>query len=128
MKRTFLICPVRGAIAEETAHIVAQLESDGYAVHWPHRDTDQSDDTGLRICQDNLDAIVAADVVHVVWDGKSQGCLFDLGMCFASGKEIIPLELPGATEGKSFQNMIRCWSAQRQLRGGREWKRLVSGN
>lgn len=110
MKRTFLICPVRGVSAEETAGIVAQLETDGYTVHWPHRDTDQRDDTGLRICRDNLAAIVEADVIHVVWDGKSQGCLFDMGMCFALGKRMISVSLPPLTEGKSFQNMLASYA------------------
>lgn len=77
----------------------------------PPHDTDQQDDTGLRICRDNLQAIKEADVVHIIWDGKSQGSLFDLGVAFALGKRIIPLELPPATEGKSFQNMVRAWAA-----------------
>lgn len=107
---TFLICPVRGVSADETASVVAELEANGYSVHWPHRDTNQEDQIGFRICQDNLNAILNADVVHVVWDGKSQGCLFDLGMCFALGKKIIPVVLPEKTEGKSFQNMVNAWA------------------
>lgn len=53
-----------------------------------------------------------ADIVHVVWDGQSQGCLFDLGVAFALGKALRPIELPAATEGKSFQNMMRAWAGQ----------------
>lgn len=109
-KRTFLICPVRGKDPATHAAIVADLELEGYTVHFPPRDTDQDDDTGLRICRNNAAAIAAAHVVHVIWDGKSQGCLFDLGVAFALDKTIIPIELPEATEGKSFQNMIRAWS------------------
>lgn len=107
--RTFLICPVRGVDPATSAATVAKLEAEGYAVHWPPRDTDQNDPTGLRICQDNAAAIKAADVIHVIWDGKSQGCLFDLGVAFAYGKKVIPVTLPDATEGKSFQNMIAEW-------------------
>ena len=108
---TFLICPVRGKDPATFAAIVAKLEADGFTVHWPPRDTDQVDDTGLRICRDNRSAIEAAHVIHVVWDGLSQGCLFDLGMAFALGKRIVQVEIPPATEGKSFQNMMTAWAA-----------------
>ena len=109
-EKTFLICPVRGHSKNETAHLVKDLEKH-YKVHWPPRDTDQVDDTGYRICRDNEAAIDEADVIHVVWDGKSQGCLFDLGMCFAKKKRMIPVELPKSTNGKSFQNMLKYWAA-----------------
>ena len=64
--RSFLICPVRNVSAEDTAEIVMELERQGWSVHWPHRDTDQTDPVGLRICQDNRAAIEAADVIHFV--------------------------------------------------------------
>jgi hypothetical protein len=112
--KSFLICPVRGKPPEFYAAIVRDIEADGISVHWPPRDTNQTDSTGLRICRDNAAAIAAADVIHVVWDGQSQGCLFDLGVAFALNKVIIPVELPAATEGKSFQNMIRAWADEAQ--------------
>lgn len=107
--KTFLICPVRGHDSNDTEEYVRALEDNGYDVHWPHRDTDQNDDIGFRICRDNLEAMKESDVVHVVWDGKSQGCLFDLGMAFALGKPVVSLSLPAATSSKSFQNMVRYW-------------------
>lgn len=110
--RTFLICPVRGRPAEAWTEQVAALEAEGWEVHWPPRDTDQSDPTGIQICTDNVAAIRKADVVHVIWDGQSQGCLFDLGAAFAMMKRIIPIELPDASDGKSFQNMVRAWAAR----------------
>jgi nucleoside 2-deoxyribosyltransferase len=109
---TFLICPVRGHSISETEEIVKRLEDAGWQVHWPPRDTDQNDPVGLRICEDNRAAILAADAVHVVWDGKSQGCLFDLGMAFAAKKQIYVISLPDPTEGKSFQNMLRAWASE----------------
>jgi len=112
MSDAFLICPVRGHDPDELAELVADLESQGYKVHWPPRDTDQDDTTGLRICRDNLAAISKADVVFFYWDGKSQGSLFDLGMAFALDKKVIPISLPPATEGKSFQNMVMEWAGQ----------------
>lgn len=113
MKHTFLICPVRGLPPDAHAAIVSKLEAEGYDVHWPPRDTNQDDPTGYNICLQNATAIYCADVVHVIWDGKSQGCLFDLGVAFALAKKIIPIELPPATEGKSFQNMMRDWAGQK---------------
>lgn len=107
---TFLICPVRGVDPSITEKYVKELEDEGWEVHWPPRDTNQIDDTGLRICMDNRTAIKKSDVVHIIWDGKSQGCLFDLGIAFALNKEIVPLSLPPNTETKSFQNMIVEWS------------------
>jgi hypothetical protein len=108
--KTFLICPLRGKALDCYLDVVQRLEAEGYSVHWPIRDTDQNDQSGFRICADNAAAIAAADVVHVIWDGQSEGCLFDLGVAFALRKRVIPLDLPGPTNGKSFQNMIREWA------------------
>jgi nucleoside 2-deoxyribosyltransferase len=102
---------VRGHSISETEEIVKRLEDEGWEVHWPPRDTNQDDAVGLRICRDNYAAILAADVVHVIWNGESQGCLFDLGMAFAAGKPVHVIELPDPTPHKSFQNMIRAWEA-----------------
>lgn len=109
-RKTFLICPVRGHSEQETQEIVNKLTKEGWSVYWPPRDTNQVDPTGYRICTDNKQAIENADVVHFIWDGKSQGCLFDLGIAFALGKRVIPVSLPEKTEGKSFQNMVMQWA------------------
>ena len=109
-KKTFLICPVRGHGLEETEDIVKGLESEGWLVHWPPRDTDQNDPNGFRICTDNMDAIKKSDAVHFIWNGESQGCLFDLGIAFTLNKKIIPISMPELTDHKSFQNMVNEWS------------------
>jgi len=114
--KAFLICPVRKAESETqslAAYVVERWEVAGHKVHWPPRDTNQIDETGLRICQDNRTAIQEADLILVIWDGKSQGCLFDLGIAFALRKAIYSIDLPPETEGKSFQNMIRAWEGDR---------------
>lgn len=108
--KAFLICPVRGADQARAEQYVATLEANGVQVHYPPRDTDQNDVSGLRICSDNRAAIEAADVVYIAWDGKSQGSLFDLGMAFAFRKPLVVLEAPEATEHKSFQNMMRDYA------------------
>lgn len=94
----------------ELMPMVEKLEADGWQVHFPPRDTNQDDPDGLRICEDNRRAIQEADAIHFVWDGKSQGGLFDLGMAFAYKKKVIPISMPELTEGKSFQNMVTKWA------------------
>jgi len=108
--KTFLIGPVRGMPQGFLKEHVERLEGDGYEVHWPERDTNQVA-ASLEICNQNHEAIKAADVVHVIWDGKSQGCLFDIGVAFALGKKAIPITMPEASPGKSFQNMVREWAS-----------------
>jgi hypothetical protein len=108
--KAFLICPVRGHDMAETQKIVYDLETEGWEVHWPPRDTEQNDETGWYICSENRDAIRRANVVFVIWDGKSQGCLFDMGMAFAMNKPIRILSMPPEdAEGKSFLKMPREW-------------------
>lgn len=111
MKEAFLICPVRGVDTTQSQVATEELEADGWHVHWPPRDTNQDDVTGFRICSDNLEAIRKADRVFIIWDGQSKGCLFDAGIAFALGKPITCLDLPTASEGKSFQNMMRQWQS-----------------
>lgn len=112
-RSTFLICPVRGRNPASWAAEVAKLEADGWAVHWPPRDTDQNDPIGLTICRTNAEAIRVADAVHIIWDGQSQGSLFDLGVAFALDKPLYVIDVPAPSEGKSFQNMMRAWAAKR---------------
>lgn len=108
--KAFLICPVRGHSPEELAELVDWLEKDcGFVIHWPPRDTPQNDPTGLNICRVSTNVIRTAGIVFFFWDGKSQGSLFDLGIAFALDKPIIPLSMPPATDGKSFQNMVATW-------------------
>ena len=107
MKRAFLICPVRGHDPEETKGIVKQLESEGWAVHWPPRDTLQNDPLGgIQTCTENRAAIENADRVFIVWDENSRGSHFDLGMAFAFGRPITLLSY----EGRSFVNVMEKWN------------------
>src|SRR3989344_1010569 len=109
--KIFLICPVRGITEQEKILIeqyVSDLETAGHAVHWPPRDTDQNDNAGLRICRDNRRALEEAQEIHIWWNGKSQGSVFDFGMAFALRKKIV-LANPGSiekTEEKSFNNVL----------------------
>lgn len=109
--KIFLICPVRGVTDEEKIIIeryVLNMEKYGHSVYWPWRDTDQDDSIGLRICQDNRRAIEEADEVHVWWNEKSQGSIFDLGMAFALRKKIFLVNFCFvlSTPHKSFNNVL----------------------
>lgn len=115
MKRTFLIAPVRGQTKDIHQYMVEILEGEGYEVHWPARDTNQ-EGTSLEICKQNREAMRKADVVHFIWDGISQGCLFDLGMAFEMEKPIIVLKTPPLTPEKSFQNLVVEWALDEKMR------------
>lgn len=107
----FLICPVRNAdpaTNERIAAYVAGLEAAGYKVHWPTRNTRQTEDA-LYICGANRFALEKADEVHVWWDPESEGSVFDLGMAFANRKTIRIANRPSvkwAPGEKSFTNLL----------------------
>jgi nucleoside 2-deoxyribosyltransferase len=115
MKKIFLICPVRNATDEQKqkmAEYIETLENDGMSVYYPARDTKQVDETGgWNICTANKNAIIAADEVHIFWDEKSTGSLFDLGMAFGAGKKLIVAnpESIHPENTKSFHNLINYW-------------------
>jgi nucleoside 2-deoxyribosyltransferase len=108
--KIFIICPVREVTPEEKEIIakhVFELEADGHKVHWPQRDTDQNDPNGVYICKQNRDAILKADEIHIYWNGKSAGSLFDFGMTFALRKPIKLINQINKTENKSFENVLK---------------------
>ena len=65
----FLICPVRDADDVQKARMRAyidKLKGEGKKVYYPADDTVQTgDDTGYRICQDNVRAIFKSRAVHI---------------------------------------------------------------
>jgi nucleoside 2-deoxyribosyltransferase len=106
----YIICPVQNLIPEWRKYLedfAETFESYGHKVHLPFRDVDQADPTGLRVCNENAVALKNADIVYAAFDGKSRGCLFDLGMAFVLGKKIVPIGnfFPPKTTGKSIENV-----------------------
>lgn len=75
------------------------LEDVGHEVKIPAFDDHESLDE-LGICKYNLNIIKWADEVHLIWDRRSSGTIFDFGMVFALSKpfKIIYLE-PKTLEG-----------------------------
>jgi hypothetical protein len=83
-KSVFIICSVRKADDATRQELVAykqKLESQGYKVHLPHLDTNQSG-SGHEICVQNTTVNIAAAETHVFYDGKSEGSHFDIGVKF----------------------------------------------
>lgn len=85
MAKIFFISPVRQSTPESKEacrHYVEGLEKQGHRVHWPIRDTDQTDTVGIRICDINLVKILEADEIHVWHLPTSTGIHFDLGAVY----------------------------------------------
>jgi len=123
--KIFLISPVRNITEDEKEKIfnyVKTLERGGNIVHWPFRDINQNDIIGNRILDDNCIAMINSDEIHIWWNEKSQGSVFDLGMAWilekytkrkiiiANAEEIIP------TTTKSFNNVVLSIHQQNQLK------------
>ena len=111
VKKVFVVCPVRSVTDEEKQILdkyVSDLEKSGYEVHFPPRDTDQTDTIGTEICKENKEAIRSADEVHVYWSSGSEGSRFDFGMTFMSDRpvKLINKEDVEKTPYKSLQNVL----------------------
>lgn len=109
----YIICPVRGCSAERTEAIRAYTASQraaGHSVHFPTDDVNQDDATGSGICRAHLAAMREADEVHVFWDVASKGSHFDLGMAYALGKRLVPVECyaPDGPEKSYWKVMNEC--------------------
>jgi len=113
--KIFLICPVRNATKDQLKSLdayISLIEMRGDKIYYPTRDNifEKSDTIGYVICDTNKKAMADADVVHIFFDPKSKGSLFDLGMAFALNKKIFIANIVELTEHKSFSNMVRAWS------------------
>lgn len=105
-----MICGVRDADPERIAFLRAYAKAqrrEGHTVHFPPDDVPQDDPTGTEICAAHLRAMQKADEVHVFWNVNSKGSHFDLGMAYALGKVILPVEceLPDPP-GKSYWKVM----------------------
>lgn len=111
MKKIFIICSVRNASKKYIKKLydyVESLERNGYCVHLPNRDTDQTL-SGIKICEQNKIAIENSDEVHIFYSHKSQGTHFDMGVAFANNKRIVVIENETHGNGKSFPRMLMEW-------------------
>ena len=82
-----------------------RLEAEGCEVMMPVFDS-APELNELGICAANMDMIMYADEVHLLWDGRSIGTVFDLGMCFALGK---PLTIAYLNH-KTMEGLVRQYA------------------
>ena len=119
--KIYILCPVRNItskqkkeiedyveyLEKEKQHPMGNYEFDGDIVHYPPRDVNQDDETGINICTKHLKAMKECDEVHIFWDRESSGSHFDLGMAFALGKKIVLVKHYQQREKhKSYLNVI----------------------
>jgi hypothetical protein len=100
-KNIFLICPVKNQNSVEGLILnayISYMKGLGHKIHYPPRDTNQTDNIGTRICTDNMKAIKKADEVHIYWTGTSRGSNFDFGMSFMKNKKIYLVNYHGVKE------------------------------
>lgn len=94
--------------------VTEKLELEGHQVYAPWRDTNQKM-REIDIHRANLDGMASCDCVALVWDGISQGVLFDMGMAFALGLPLVIIRIPPPTNSKSFQNLFIQWQAESEV-------------
>ena len=92
-KSIYLICPVRNASEKEKkvlGRYVKKLENKGYEVHYPPRDVNQNDESGLNIMLAHRNIMEKYSEIYAYWNPKSEGSVCDLGMALMAKK---PLKL-----------------------------------
>jgi nucleoside 2-deoxyribosyltransferase len=109
--KIYLVCPVRNVTKEQIAEIdayVEKIEKEGHEVHYPPRDVNQDDETGINIVEAHKNAMMECDRVDIFWDKTSTGSHFDLGMAFMSNKPIKLIRLyQEDSVGKSYVKVMK---------------------
>ena len=86
-----------------------KLERKGDTVRIPafddHKELDE-----LGVCKYNRKLIKWADEVHVIWDRRSMGTIFDFGMAFALEKPIRIIYL----EPKTFEGVMKKYEKEKR--------------
>lgn len=80
----------------------ASLEANGHEVHIPALDHCPALDE-LGVCFKNKEMIKWADEIHMIWDRRSTGTIFDFGMVFMAGKPLRIIYL----EPKTFEDVMK---------------------
>jgi nucleoside 2-deoxyribosyltransferase len=94
----------------------AKLRHLGHTVRSPAFDSSIDLDE-LGICEHNRELITWADEVHIMWDQRSTGTIFDFGMAFALRKPIHIVYM----EPKTLAGVMRKYERKCSLTGvGRE--------
>ena len=81
-----------------------ELEAHKHYVKLPAFDDNPNLDS-IGICEYNIKAIEWADEVHIFWDNRSVGTIFDFGMTFALRKPVRIIYL----ENKTLDKVMLQW-------------------
>ena len=79
------------------------LEQEGHTVKMPTFDS--HDKNELEICFENKNNIEWAEQIHIMWDRRSTGTIFDFGMCFMAEKPVKIIYI----NPKSFENLFKAY-------------------
>jgi len=80
------------------------MEMEGHRVYLPVFDDFNGD--ALALCARNRELIEAADEIHVFWDQRSTGTIFDFGMAFALRKKVRIIYM----EEKTFRGVMEAYA------------------
>jgi len=106
-KDIYLIHPLRNITDFQKAFLdgyVSGVESEGRKVHYPIRDVDQNDPTGLRILSEHRHVIEQEiSEARIYFDKTSTGSMFDLGMIFMAD---VPLKVINQNDMNGTENCV----------------------
>ena len=114
-KKIYLICPVRKVSTELKKFLddyVEEQELQGNKVHYPPRDVNQNDETGLNIMLSHRSAMKDCNEVHAYWVPESEGSVCDLGMVLMAEKPLKLINYKSVLEwlnthpGKSYTAVV----------------------
>lgn len=86
-----------------------KMVAEGHVVVMPTFDSEVDCDE-LQVCERNLHAMQFADEVHIIWDCRSTGTIFDFGMAFALGKRVKIIYL----EPKTLMGVMEKYEKKRR--------------
>ena len=96
------------------------LDSFGrHYIRLPRFDSDGLNE--LEICEKNREMIEWADEVHIFWDQRSMGTVFDFGMCFALRKPVKVIYL----EPKTMAGVMKRYE-EKVVSSYREWVDMIT--
>ena len=70
---------------EKFEELAKTLRCEGYEVKIPAFD-DHPDFDEYDVCNYNREVVEWADIIYLIWDGRSVGVIFDFGMIFMARK------------------------------------------
>ena len=85
--------------------IKERLEQEGHEVRIPAFDSHPEFDD-LGVCEYNRDLIEWSEEVHLIWDQRSTGTIFDFGMVFMARKPLVIEYL----EEKTFRGVMEKYA------------------